>query len=289
MVKPKTPGTGTLFIVSTPIGNLEDITLRALRVLREVSLIAAEDTRRVRKLLQAYDIKTPVMSLYDHVELRRAPLLISRLRAGEDVAYVCDAGTPLVSDPGYLLVRKAIESDVPVVPVPGPSAVMAALSVAGLPTDQFVFCGFPPSRAGRRREFFKSLAGEARTLVFFESPRRLSSCLEDLHALWGDRRAVITRELTKKFEEICRGTLSELRLRLKGEGVRGEVTLLVEGLRSEAGRDEHGGLTARIRELQENPALTTKDIVGIIVSETGLPRSRVYREVLELQACREKA
>jgi 16S rRNA (cytidine1402-2'-O)-methyltransferase len=289
MVKPKTPGTGTLFIVSTPIGNLEDITLRALRVLREVSLIAAEDTRRVRKLLQAYDIKTPVMSLYDHVELRRAPLLITRLRAGEDVAYVCDAGTPLVSDPGYLLVRKAIESDVPVVPVPGPSAVMAALSVAGLPMDQFVFCGFPPSRAGRRREFFKALAGEARTLVFFESPRRLSSCLEDLHALWGDRRAVITRELTKKFEEICRGTLSELRLRLKGEGVRGEVTLLVEGLRSEAGRDAPGGVTARIRELQENPALTTKDIVGIIVSETGLPRSRVYREVLELHARREKA
>jgi 16S rRNA (cytidine1402-2'-O)-methyltransferase len=289
VVNQKNPGTGTLFIVSTPIGNLEDITLRALRVLKEVSLIAAEDTRRVGKLLQAYDISTPVMSLYDHVESRKAPLLISRLRGGEDVAYVCDAGTPLISDPGYLLVRKAIENDVPVVPVPGASAVMAALSVAGLPTDQFVFCGFPPSKAGRRRQFLKSIAGETRTLVFFESPRRLASFLEDLHALWGDRRAVMTRELTKKFEEICRGTLSELLLRLKGGNVRGEVTLLVEGLRSETVRDEPAGLRGRIRELQTNPALTMKDIVGIIVSETGLPRSKVYREVLEAQPRCEKA
>ncbi len=286
VVKPKT---GTLFMVSTPIGNLEDITLRALRVLKEVSLIAAEDTRRVRKLLQAYAISTPVMSLYDPVESRKAPLLIARLQEGEDIAYVCDAGTPLVSDPGYLLVRKAIENDVPVVPVPGASAVMAALSVAGLPTDQFVFCGFPPARAGRRRQFLRSLAGETRTVVFFESPRRLASCLEDLLALWGDRRAVITRELTKKFEEIRRGTLSELLLGLRGETIRGEITLLIEGLRSEAVQDEPVGVTARIRELGRNPALTTKDIVGIIASETGLSRSRVYREVLRAMPCREKA
>ncbi len=283
------PKTGTLFMVSTPIGNLEDITLRALRVLKEVSLIAAEDTRRVRKLLQVYAISTPVMSLYDPVESRKAPLLIARLQEGEDIAYVCDAGTPLVSDPGYLLVRKAIENGVPVVPVPGASAVMAALSVAGLPTDQFVFCGFPPARAGRRRQFLRSLAGETRTVVFFESPRRLASCLEDLLALWGDRRAVITRELTKKFEEIRRGTLSELLLGLRGETIRGEITLLIEGLRSEAAQDEPVGVTARIRELGRNPALTTKDIVGIIASETGLSRSRVYREVLRAMPRREKA
>lgn len=283
------PETGTLFIVSTPIGNLEDITLRAIRVLKEVSLIAAEDTRRVRKLLQAYGISTPVMSLYDPVESRKTPLLIARLREGEDVAYVCDAGTPLVSDPGYLLVRKAIGNDIPVVPVPGASALTAALSVAGLPTDQFVFCGFPPARAGRRRQFLKALAGETRTVVFFESPRRIVSCLEDLLALWGDRRAVITRELTKKFEEILRGTLSELLHRLRGETVRGEITLLVEGLRSEAAQDEPAGITPRIRELGRNPALTTKDIVGIVASETGLPRSRVYREVLQARPRREKA
>jgi len=273
-------GKGTLFIVSTPIGNLEDVTLRALRVLKEVSLIAAEDTRRIRKLLQAYGIKTPVMSLYDHVESKKAPLLISRLREGEDVAYVCDAGTPLVSDPGYLLVRGAIEDGVPVVSVPGASAVIAALSVAGLPTDQFVFCGFPPSKAARRRQFLKSLTNETRTLIFFESPRRLFACLEDLHALWGERRAVVTRELTKKFEEICRGTLPELLLRLKAERVRGEITLLVEGARSETPQSDPANLRERIRELRENPSLTNKDIVAILASETRLPRSKIYREVL---------
>ena len=280
MGQQKAAGKGTLFIVSTPIGNLEDVTLRALRVLKEVSLIAAEDTRRIRKLLQAYGIKTPVMSLYDHVESKKAPLLIARLREGEDVAYVCDAGTPLVSDPGYLLVRRAIEDGVPVVPVPGASAVIAALSVAGLPTDQFVFCGFPPSKAARRRQFLKSLTNETRTLIFFESPRRLHACLEDLHALWGERRAVITRELTKKFEEIYRGTLPELLLRLKAEKVRGEITLLVEGSRFETRQDDPADLRERIRELRKNPALTTRDIVGILASETRLPRNKIYREVL---------
>jgi len=276
----ETAGTGILYIVSTPIGNLEDITLRALRVLKEVSLVAAEDTRRIRKLLQAHGIKTPVMSLYDHVESKKAPLLISRLRGGEDVAYVCDAGTPLVSDPGYILVRRAIEDGVPVVPVPGPSAVIAALSVAGLPTDRFVFCGFPPSKAARRRQFLKALANETATLIFFESPRRLQACLGDIHALWGDRRAVITRELTKKFEEIHRGTLPELLLRLKSERVRGEITLLVEGSRSGTPQVDPADLRDRIRKLRENPSLTNKDIVGILAGETRLPRSRIYREVL---------
>ena len=280
MAHQETAGTGTLYIVSTPIGNLEDVTLRALRVLKEVSLVAAEDTRRIRKLLQAYGIKTPVMSLYDHVESKKAPLLISRLREGEDVAYVCDAGTPLVSDPGYLLVRGAIEDGVPVVPVPGASAVIAALSVAGLPTDQFVFCGFPPSKAARRRQFLKALANETATFVFFESPRRLQACLEDLHALWGDRRAVITRELTKKFEEIYRGTLPELLMRLKSERVRGEITLLVEGSPSGTPQGDTADLRDRIRKLRENPSLTNKDIVGILASETRLPRSKIYREVL---------
>ena len=280
MAHQETTGTGTLYIVSTPIGNLEDVTLRALRVLKEVSLVAAEDTRRIRKLLQAYGIKTPVMSLYDRVESKKAPLLISRLREGEDVAYVCDAGTPLISDPGYILVRRAIEDGVTVVPVPGPSAVIAALSVAGLPTDRFIFCGFPPSKAARRRQFLKALANETATLVFFESPRRLQACLEDLHALWGDRRAVITRELTKKFEEIYRGTLPELLMRLKSERVRGEITLLVEGSPSGTPQGDTADLRDRIRKLRENPSLTNKDIVGILASETRLPRSKIYREVL---------
>ncbi len=280
MVHQETAGTGTLFIVSTPIGNLEDITLRALRVLKEVSLVAAEDTRRIRKLLQAYGVRTPVVSLYDQVESKKAPLLISKIREGKDVAYVCDAGTPLVSDPGYILVRQAVADGVPVVPVPGPSAVIAALSVAGLPTDRFVFCGFPPSKAARRRAFLTSLADETGTIVFFESPRRLQACLEDLHALWGDRRAAVARELTKKFESIYRGTLSELLLRLEPETLRGEITLLVEGSRSGVPKDEPVDLRGRIQALRENPSLTNKDIVEILATETRLPRRRIYLEVL---------
>lgn len=280
MAHQETAGTGTLFIVSTPIGNLEDITLRAIRVLKEVSLVAAEDTRRIRKLLQAYGIRTPVVSLYDQVESKKAPLLISKIREGKDVAYVCDAGTPLVSDPGYVLVRQAVADGVPVVPVPGPSAVIAALSVAGLPTDRFVFCGFPPSKAARRRAFLTALADETGTIVLFESPRRLQACLEDLHALWGDRRAAVARELTKKFEAIYRGTLSELLLRLEPENLRGEITLLVEGSRSGVPKGEPVDLRGRIEELRGNPLLTNKDIVEILASETRLPRRQIYREVL---------
>jgi 16S rRNA (cytidine1402-2'-O)-methyltransferase len=225
---------GMLYVVATPIGNLEDITLRALRVLREVDLIASEDTRRTRILLRHYQIDTPLTSLYDHNEIRKAPSLIGRLHEGLDIALVSEAGTPLISDPGHRLVQLALARGITVVPIPGPSAVVAAVTVAGLPTDRFVFEGFLPKKPGKRRKRLESLGTELRTLIFYESPRRVHDVLGDMQALWGDRRVVVARELTKKFEEILRGRLTEVRAQLQERSLLGEVTLVVEGAVSEA-------------------------------------------------------
>ena len=283
-MKGQTPADrGTLYIVSTPIGNLEDLTLRALRVLREAALIAAEDTRRVRKLLSAYSIGTPVMSLYDQVEAKKAPLVVSRLSEGQDVAYVCDAGTPLVSDPGYRLIREALQAGIRVVPVPGPSAALAAISVSGLPTDRFVFLGFPPSRSGRRKELLASLRGEPGTLIFFESPRRVLECLEDIREIFGDRSLAVSRELTKKFEETLRGRVSELIEALRGQNLRGEFTLVVEGHRGEAERPSENGLKERILELRREGTRSNRDMVDVLAAETGIPRKEIYRAVLDLE------
>jgi 16S rRNA (cytidine1402-2'-O)-methyltransferase len=220
---------GTLYVVATPIGNLEDITLRALRVLREVDLIAAEDTRRTRVLLAQHGIATPLTSLYEHNEAQKAPELVRRLASGANIALVSEAGTPLISDPGYRLVQLAIQHDVAVVPIPGPCAAIAALMVAGLPTDRFVFEGFLPKRPGKRRRRLVELQAEPRTLVFYESPRRIGGLLAELQRLWGDRQVVVARELTKKFEEILRGRLSDVQARLATRPPLGEVTLIVEG------------------------------------------------------------
>src|SRR5207249_129941 len=221
---------GTLYVVATPIGNLEDVTLRALRVLREVDLIAAEDTRRTRTLLERHGIARPLTSYYDAVERQRAPALVARLEAGASVALVSDAGTPGIADPGYHLVRGALAAGVSVVPVPGPSSLTALVSVAGFPAERFVFEGFLPSRPGPRAARLAALAREPRALLFFEAARRLAAFLAAAEAALGDREAAIARELTKRHEEILRGRLSALRERVgRRASLRGEVTVLVAG------------------------------------------------------------
>jgi 16S rRNA (cytidine1402-2'-O)-methyltransferase len=221
--------TGSLFIVSTPIGNLEDISLRALRTLRESDLIAAEDTRHTRKLLSHYDIHTPLTSFYQQQQFRRAPRLIEKIIGGHDVAMVTDAGTPGISDPGAVLVRMAVEAGVEVIPIPGPSAVVTLLSVSGLPTDRFVFEGFLPLKGGKKKRRLEAMVGEERTMIFYESPHRAQKTLALMLEVFGDRRAALGREMTKVFEEVARGRLSELCDRFDGTRVRGEITVAVAG------------------------------------------------------------
>lgn len=218
---------GTLYVVATPIGNLEDITLRALRVLREADLIAAEDTRRTRILLAHYGIATPVTSYFEHNKLRRGPELVERLARGQRVALVTDAGTPGISDPGFHLVRLARAAGVPVVPVPGPAAVVAALSAAGVPGDRFVFEGFLPVKPGRRLARLRELQALGRPVVLYESPHRLAATLGAIDQVFGAVEVVLARELTKQFEELRRGTPAELRAAVLAKGVRGEVTLVI--------------------------------------------------------------
>lgn len=220
---------GTLYLVSTPIGNLEDITFRALRLLKEVDLIAAEDTRRTKKLLNHYQIKTPLTSYFEHTSVKKTQSLIAQLKKGKNIALVSEAGTPTISDPGYKLTKLAIENRIKVIPIPGVSALIAALSASGLPTNNFTFEGFIPRKPGKRRNFFLSLRDQKRTLIFYESPRRLLITLKDLLAVLGDRQIVIARELTKIFEEMIRGRTSEVIELLEDKTIKGEITILVSG------------------------------------------------------------
>jgi 16S rRNA (cytidine1402-2'-O)-methyltransferase len=223
------PIKGTLYIVSTPIGNLEDMTLRAVRVLKEVNLIAAEDTRRTGLLLKHYDIRTPLTSFFEGNELKKMDFILSKLTGGDSIALVSDAGTPGVSDPGFRLIQKAIEEEIPIVPIPGASAVIAALSVAGLPTDAFLFRGFFPHKSKKRRDLLEELKEMRETLVFYESPYRILETLQDILAILGDREIVLARELTKAYEEILRGKLSEIRRQIVGRKLKGEITLVISG------------------------------------------------------------
>ncbi len=220
---------GTLYIVSTPIGNLEDITLRALRILKEVDLIAAEDTRRTLLLLRRYGIQTQMTSYFEGNEMKKRESILSRLKEGDRVALVSDAGTPGISDPGYRLIRLAIENSIPVIPVPGPSAVLTALSVSGLPTDAFLFKGFLPNKSKRRRDLLKELEEVRETLIFYESPHRLSETMRDIFEILGDREIVLTRELTKIYEEVLRGTVSEMIKQIGEKKLKGEITLILSG------------------------------------------------------------
>jgi 16S rRNA (cytidine1402-2'-O)-methyltransferase len=227
------PTKGTLYIVSTPIGNREDITLRALRILKEVDLIAAEDTRHTGLLLRHFGIQTPLTSYFEGNELRKKEFILSKLRQGVRVALVSDAGTPGISDPGFRLIQTAAENRIAVVPVPGPSAVIVALSVSGLPTDAFLFKGFLPHKSKKRKDWLKQLEGVRETLIFYESPHRLSETLNDIFEILGDREMVLTRELTKIYEEIIRGRVSEIRDQVVERPPKGEITLVIAGKKRE--------------------------------------------------------
>jgi 16S rRNA (cytidine1402-2'-O)-methyltransferase len=216
-----------LYVVATPIGNLEDVTLRALRVLREVALVACEDTRRTRALLSRHEIHTPTTSYFEHNKLQKGPYLLGLLREGKSIALVTDAGTPGISDPGFLLVRDARAEGIAVVPIPGPSAVTAALSAAGLPADRFIFEGFLPMRPGRRRARLERARDAELTVVFYESPHRIASTLGAVREVFGDAEVTVARELTKQFEEIVTAPVSQHLVRLEKAGGRGEFTVVI--------------------------------------------------------------
>ena len=280
---PRQPNPGALYVVATPIGNLEDVTVRALRVLREVDLIAAEDTRHTRKLLAHYDVPTRLTSYHDHAEAAKAPKLIDLLHAGQNVALVSDAGTPGISDPGYRLVNAAAESGIRVVPVPGPSMVTALLSVGGLPTDRFAFEGFLPARQSRRRRMLHALRREPRTLVLYESPHRLVDCLADLAAELGDRRVVVGREVTKQFEEILRGPINEVAAMLGNRPVKGEVALLVEGWGGEEDRAAEPVAEDLMRQLLAD-GTALKEAAHTVGEACGLSGREAYVLGLRLKA-----
>lgn len=267
----------TLFVVATPIGNLEDITYRAVRVLKEVAWIACEDTRETRKLLDHFGIETPLVSYHDHNELERAKELCARLVEGESGALVSDAGMPLVSDPGYRLVRAAIEAGVPVQPVPGASASLAALAASGLPTDSFHFLGFLPAKSGQRASLLESVRNEKSTLVFYESPHRILEALADIERALGPRSVVIAREMTKIHEEFLRGTAAELLKQLQTrDAIRGEITLLV----GKSNRPMPSAVPLeKAVEAQIGNGLSRMDAMKAIARERGISKREVYKRV----------
>ena len=267
-----------LYLVSTPIGNLEDITLRALRVLREADLIACEDTRQTRKLLDHFGIAKPTVSYHEHNEAARARELAEKLAAGANIALVSDAGTPLVSDPGYRLVKAAIEAGVPVVPIPGASAALSALAGSGLPTDSFRFCGFLPAKQGQRRKTLEALRGESCTLIFYEAPHRVMESLTDIETVFGERPVVVARELTKMHEEFLRGTAAAVRARLAGKvAVKGEITILI-GKQEESVADE-AAAEQEVRSL-ERQGMARMEAVKQVAKALRIPKRELYRRVI---------
>jgi 16S rRNA (cytidine1402-2'-O)-methyltransferase len=282
-------GFGTLYVVATPIGNLEDMTFRALKVLKDVSRIAAENVSHTRALCRHYDIGTKVISYNQHNERARASELMGQLKTGENVALVTDAGTPGISDPGAFLVGLALEERIRVTPIPGASAVMAALSVCGLPAETFVFMGFLPHKAGRRRKVLELLTTERKTAVFFEAPHRIKETLGDLRDLLGDRKVILAREITKVFEEIRRGPVSELMSHLGEDRPRGELTLVVAGVDQPVGTEFHIGsdLQRKIETLLKKKGMTLVEVARKVSEEEGLPYRRVYRACLALRAAME--
>ena len=267
---------GVLYVVATPIGNLEDITLRALRVLREVQLIAAEDTRTTAKLLTRYDIHTPMISFFEHNELVRQEEILHALET-QDVALVSEAGMPTISDPGYRLVQAVIAAGIPVQVVPGPSAVLAALAISGLPTDSFVFLGFLPRRRTARQRMLASIRAEPRTIVCFEAPHRLVAALEDIYAMCGDRQLVVACELTKKYEEIWRGTVHDALLHFRQAAPRGEFTLVFAGAPdSEATAWEESQVRQVLSEMIRR-GLSRRDAASQVAKMARWPRRAVYR------------
>jgi 16S rRNA (cytidine1402-2'-O)-methyltransferase len=272
---------GTLYVVSTPIGNLEDITLRALGVLKSVGTVAAEKVPHTRGLWEHYGIKTRLTTYNQHNQRVKAPALIKRLKSGQDVAIVTDAGTPGISDPGVYLIDMAAREEIKVSPIPGPSAVMAALSVSGLPTENFVFLGFLPNKTGKRKKALAKLISEKRTMVFFEAPHRLKAMLIELRQMLGDRHMVMLREMTKVFEEVKRGPVSVILEHLTHARIRGEITLVVAGSEHEERAPALSeGVLGRIEALLAEKKMSVKDIASLLSSEEGLAYRQVYKECL---------
>jgi 16S rRNA (cytidine1402-2'-O)-methyltransferase len=271
---------GRLFVVATPLGNLGDITLRALEVLRSVSLVACEDTRHTARLLQAHGLRTPTTSYFEHNERVKTGRILDALRSGRDVALVSDAGTPGISDPGYRLVSEARAEGLPVIPVPGPSAAVAALSVSGLPTDRFLFVGFLPRKAQARLRALEELAGVRATLLIHESPQRVVGALSDAIQALGDREAFLCREATKLHEEYVRATLSQIRALLEGrESVKGEIVLVIAGATEAAPARAVEGVEEAYARLVGS-GLTRREAVKETARQLGLPAREVYRRVL---------
>jgi len=277
-------GSGLLYIVATPIGNLADITLRALDVLKTVELIAAEDTRHTRKLLSHYGISAKLTSCNEHNERTRAEELVRRLSSGASVALLSDAGTPTVSDPGYRLLQAAIAANIRIVPIPGPSAAMTALSAAGLPSDSFLFVGFLPPKSAKRQARLKQLANAAATVIFYESPNRIIALLQEIAELLGNRPVVVAREMTKRYEEFIRGRVEDVFIDLKARSdIKGEITLLVSGRESatedftEAVKEE---IDAALRNGSTGTAKLSRDLAG----RYGMPKNQVYEMILQIKA-----
>ncbi|MDA8134505.1 MAG: 16S rRNA (cytidine(1402)-2'-O)-methyltransferase [Desulfobacteraceae bacterium] len=273
---------GTLYVVATPIGNLEDMTFRAVTVLKQVDLIAAEDTRHSKRLLDHYGIDTRLISCHEHNEADKTPLLISHLKTGLSIALISDAGTPTISDPGYHLVRAAAKEKIPVIPIPGCSAVIAGLSVSGLPTDAFCFSGFPPKKSGKLKQTLEFLKDQKATLIFYESPRRIKTLVETLIQTIGDRQGCLTREISKLHEEYIRGSLSRILQQLEEkETIKGECTLFVQGCTEER-KPEAGELKKIILERLSDSDLRPSDLAKQIAGEYRLPKKMIYEMILQL-------
>jgi 16S rRNA (cytidine1402-2'-O)-methyltransferase len=273
----------TLYVVATPIGNMDDITLRALNVLDQVDLIAAEDTRHTGKLLKYHNIKSHLISCHEHNEKERTPLLIERMKSGSSIALVSNAGTPTVSDPGYMLLQSAVENNIKVIPIPGASAVVAALSISGLPTDSFIFIGFPAKKKAKRIKQLQELADEKRTLIFYEGPGRILAFMEEIINVMGDRYGVLCREMTKLYEEFLRGRLSELIDTLSHRpAVKGECTLLVKGCEEnkEVSQDV---IRAELIEAMGKKGGKISEASRIIAKKYGLSKNKVYDTALKLK------
>jgi 16S rRNA (cytidine1402-2'-O)-methyltransferase len=278
------PGGGCLYIVGTPIGNLEDITLRALRILKEVDLIACEDTRHTQKLLNHYNIAKTLVSYHEHNEMTRSSELLIQLEQGAKIALVSGAGTPLVSDPGYRLVTLCVRHKIPVVPIPGPSALLAALAGAGLPNEEFLFVGFLPQRSGERRRMLERLRIEERTIIFYEAPHRVAESIADAREILGDRPACLAREVTKLHEEFLRGKLSQLAESLAESPARGEITLVIgppEASAITGQADLSQSLSDRVEELIRQAKVDRKDALKLAAKERGITRRAAYDQLIE--------
>lgn len=273
---------GILYVVATPIGNLEDITFRAVRTLKEVDIIAAEDTRHTRKLLTHFGISTPTMSYYKEKERQRTEIIINKLNEGKNVALVSDAGTPGISDPGSILVQQALAEKIKVEPIPGPSALTAALSVAGIQDNSFVFLGFAPSRKKQRQNLFESLISEEKPLVFFEAPHRLHKFLQECLSILGNRRILWCRELTKLHEEVVNDEIDAILSNIKDRKIKGESVLIIAGAENVSGNISEDEIEKLLKTCRESKNLSLKDAVQQITREHNLSRSAVYRLALKV-------